>query len=112
MDTSNSNLEQMICEVCNKEADGLTECAHPKNAYCALYQAQAEKDILRFGPKIYKTLADLEIGDTFRYKGSDEDEDDWHTVSGKDEEKIYYPGYFADKPESNYRVENVQVIVK
>jgi hypothetical protein len=98
------------CDICDLELDGISECEHPKNAYCALFLKSAEKDIKQFGPKHYKTLADLEIGDTFRYKGSDEN--DWHTVSGKDDEKIYYPGYLPDKPESNYRVENVEVIVK
>jgi hypothetical protein len=98
----------MLCELCNQE-NPIT-CDHPKNAYCALFLKNAEKDMKLFGPKHYKTLADLEIGDTFRYKGSDQD--DWHTVSHKDEVKIYYPGYMADKPESNYRVENVEVIVK
>lgn len=96
----------MICELCNQE-NPIT-CDHSKNAYCALFLKSAEKDIKQFGPKHYKTLADLEVGDTFRYKGSDEN--DWHTVSGIDEQKIYYPGYLKD--DSNYRVENVEVIVK
>lgn len=101
----------MHCEVCQLESDLLlSECEHPKNAYCALYSAQAEKDIKRFGPKNLKTLADLQPNDTFRYKGSDED--DWHTVIRIDDEKIYYAGYLPDKPETNYRVENVEVIVK
>lgn len=101
----------MWCEVCELECDLLLlECEHPKNAYCAMYQANAKKDIKQFGPKHYKALSDLEIGETFRYKGSDEN--DWHTVSGKDEAKIYYAGYLPDVPESNYRVENVEVIVK
>lgn len=100
----------MHCEVCQLESDLLLECEHPKNAYCAIYQAQAEKDIRLFGPKHYKTLADLQLNDTFRYKGSDEN--DWHTVSKIDSEKVYYAGYLPDVPQSNYRVENVEVIVK
>lgn len=98
----------MICELCNQENP--STCDHGKNGYCLLFNKQAEKDIKAFGPKNYKTLADLQPGDTFRYKGSDEN--DWHTVSSVDEQKIYYPGYLPDKPESNYRVENVEVIVK
>lgn len=98
----------MWCELCNQENPII--CDHPKNAYCALFLKSAEKDIKQFGPKHYKALSDLEIGETFRYKGSDEN--DWHTVSGKDEAKIYYAGYLPDVPESNYRVENVEVIVK
>ena len=101
----------MWCDLCELECDLLLmECEHPKNAYCAMYQSQAEKDMKIFGPKNYKTLADLQPGDTFRYKGSDEN--DWHTVSSVDEKKLYYPGYLPDKPASNYRVENVEVIVK
>lgn len=101
----------MHCEVCQLESDLLlSECEHPKNGYCALYRAKAEKDIRHHGPKNLKTLADLQQNDVFRYKGSDEN--DWHTVSGIDEQKIYYAGYMPDKPESNYRVENVEVIVK
>ncbi len=56
------------------------------------------------------TLKELKVGDTFRYIGSEED--DWHTVSAITEEKLYYPGYFADRPESNHRVDNVSVILK
>lgn len=102
----------MTCEVCKAENVTVSSetCRHPKNAYCALYQLEAEKDIKRFGPKKYKTLADLQVGETFRYKGSDEE--DWHTVSAADSEKIYYTGYLADRLESNYRVENVEVIIK
>jgi len=99
----------MICELCELECDLLLqECEHPKNAYCAMYQAKAEKDIKQFGPKHYKTLADLEVGDTFRYKNSDEN--DWHVVSRIDEKKLYYAG--INNEQSNHRVENVEVIVK
>jgi len=96
----------MQCELCNQENP--TTCDQHKNGYCLLFNKQAEKDIKQFGPKHYKTLADLEVGDTFRYKGSDEN--DWHTVSGKDEVKIYYPG--VNNQQSNYRTENVEVIWK
>lgn len=96
------------CDICDLELDGLSECQHPKNAYCALYAKQAEKDIKQYGPKHYKTLADLQPGETFRYKGSDEN--DWHVVSKVDEKKLYYAG--VNNEQSNYRVENVEVIVK
>lgn len=88
----------MICELCNQENP--VTCDHPKNGYCALFPDK----------KKFKTLADLQIGDTFRYKGSDEN--DWHTVSSLDDEKLYYPGFLTDKPQSNYRTNNVQVICK
>lgn len=100
----------MQCEICDQEIEGLKTCDHPKNAYCALFAKKAEKDIKQFGPKHYKTLADLEVGETFRYKGSADD--DWHTVSAIDNEKIYYPGYLSDRPNSNYRVDNVEVIIR
>lgn len=98
----------MQCDLCHQENP--TTCDHDKNGYCMLFGKEAEKDIKQYGPKHYKTLADLQPGDTFRYKGSDEN--DWHTVSKVDDEKLYYPGYLPDRPESNYRVENVEVIVK
>lgn len=56
------------------------------------------------------TLADLKVGDTFRYQNSAED--DWHKVSKVDDERLYYPGYLPDLPEKNYRVDNVSVILK
>lgn len=56
------------------------------------------------------TLAELKPNDTFRYIGSDEN--DWHTVINTDDDKLYYPGYLKDKPESNHRVGNVRVILK
>jgi len=96
----------MQCELCNQENP--VSCDHGKNGYCLLFNQQAEKDKSMFGPKNMKTLADLEIGETFRYKNSDPD--DWHTVSGKDEAKIYYSG--GNTEQSNFRVENVEVIVK
>ena len=98
----------MICELCNLDPNTLTDCKHPKNAYCGLYQKQAAQDNLLFGPKKYKTLAQLQTGDVFRYKGSEED--DWHTVSSIDAERLYYPGVL--KSQSNYRSDNVLVIVK
>src|SRR5579863_996414 len=100
----------MICEICSQDSDQVTECKHPKNAYCALYQKQAIADHLLYRPKKYRTLAQLEVGDVFRYKGSEED--DWHTVSKVDEQKIYYAGLQADKPQSNWRTDNVLVICK
>ena len=103
----------MNCEVCGLTPEQIKEigtCLHNKNGYCYLFLQQAEKDKNFFGPKNYKTLADLQPGDTFRYKGSDEN--DWHTVSRVDEEKLYYTGYLPDKPQSNYRTDNVQVICK
>ncbi len=57
-----------------------------------------------------KPLSELVPGDEFRYQNSAED--DWHKVISVDEEKLYYPGYLPDKPESNYRVDNVVVILK
>lgn len=100
----------MNCEVCGIDPNTIQECNHPKNGYCALFLKQAKKDGKRFGPKNYKQLTDLQVGDTFRYKGSAED--DWHTVSKVDSDMIYYSGYLPDKPNSNYRVENVEVILK
>jgi hypothetical protein len=96
----------MICELCNKENP--TTCDQHKNGYCLLFNKQAEKDIRQFGPKSFKTLADLQPHDTFRYKGSDEN--DWHVVSRIDEKKLYYAG--VNNEQSNHRVENVEVIVK
>lgn len=98
----------MKCEVCDLDPGTIATCDHPKNAYCALYTKQAEKDIRQFGPKNLKTLADLQPGETFRYKGSDEN--DWHIVSKVDDKKFYYAG--VNNEQSNYRVENVEVIVK
>lgn len=100
----------MICELCELQIDALTECEHTKNGYCGLFLKQADLDKKKFGPKNYKTLADLQANDTFRYKGSDEN--DWHTVTRIDDEKLYYPGYLADQPQSNYRTNNVEVILK
>lgn len=96
----------MQCEICSQENP--TACDHPKNGYCELFREPAEKDITRFGPKHYKTLADLQPGETFRYKGSDEN--DWHIVSRIEGNKLYYAG--VNNEQSNYRVENVEVIVK
>src|SRR3954467_13586028 len=100
----------MNCEVCEIDPSTIQECNQPKNGYCALYLKQAKKDAAKFDPKKYKLLVELEVGDTFRYKGSADD--DWHTVIKVDKEKIYYPGYVSDCPNSNYRVENVEVILK
>jgi len=53
------------------------------------------------------TLKELKSGDTFRYQNSDEQ--DWHTVSAVDEDRLYYPGNIA---QSNHRSDNVLVILK
>lgn len=96
----------MQCELCKQENP--TSCDHGKNGYCLLFGKQAEKDIKQFGPKSFKALIDLQPGETFRYKNSAED--DWHTVSKVDAKKLYYAG--VNNEQSNYRVENVEVIVK
>lgn len=98
----------MKCEICGEDPLTLVFCQHPKNGYCGLFLLQAEKDAKTFAGKT--TLVDLAVGDTFRYKNSDEN--DWHTVIKVDEEKIYYPGYLSDYPNSNYRVNNIEVILK